>query len=427
MPDPAGAPRLTSVERRALDAIDREWILALLADLVAIPSVGAAETPAQERLAEEMRRLDLEVDVWDIDVRELRRDPDYSAEVHRDEALGVVGTWGGDGPGLMLNGHIDVVPIGDPALWSTPPWEATLRNGRVYGRGTADMKGGLVCALAALRALRTAGLAPAARVSIASVVGEEDGGAGTLATLRRGHTAGAAVIVEPTAGSVCPSQAGALGFRLTVRGAPAHGALRDEGVSAVEKFELVHAALRRLEAGRNAAFSDPLYTRYPLPLALSIGTVRAGEWSSTVPDTLVAEGRYGVAPAESPAAARRAFEDAVAAVDDPWLADHPVVVEWWGGQFHPAATEGDAPIVAAVVAAHAAVTATTAPVNGVPYGSDLRHLVNRGRIPSVLYGPGDARIAHRADEFVPIADLLAVTRSLAVLMLRLDPSYRAGP
>jgi acetylornithine deacetylase len=333
--DPAGAAGLTAAERSVLDAVDRDWIVGLLADLVAIPSVGAAETPAQERVAAEMRGLGLEVDVWDIDMTELCADPDYSAEVERDEALGVVGICGDDGPALMLNGHVDVVPIGDEALWSAPPWTATMRGDRLYGRGTADMKGGLVCALAAIRALRSAGVEPGTRTLIASVVAEEDGGAGTLATLRRGHTADAAVIVEPTAGRVCPSQAGALGFRLIVPGAPAHGAVRNEGVSAVEKFELVHAALRNFEARRNAAFADPLFSGYELPLSLSIGTIRAGEWSSTVPDTLVAEGRYGVGPRESPESGRRAFEDAVASVDDPWLTANPVRVEWWGGQFHP--------------------------------------------------------------------------------------------
>jgi acetylornithine deacetylase len=230
------------------------------------------------------------------------------------------------------------------------------------------------------------------------------------------------VIVEPSAGQVSPSQAGALGFRLTVRGVPAHGAVRDEGVSAVEKFELVHAALRDLETRRNTSFHDARFGGYELPLALSIGTVRAGEWSSTVPDTLVAEGRYGVAPTEDVATARRAFEECLAALDDPWLAANPVQVEWWGGQFHPAETPAGASIIGAVAAAHASVTGAEPRVTGVPYGSDLRLLVNRGRIPCVLYGPGDARIAHRADEFVPVSDLLDVARALAVVIMRFPKS-----
>ena len=420
MSDQAGSAWLTPAERSVLEAVDRPWMVALLTDLVALPSVAGAESPAQERVARAMASLGIDVDTWEIDLAALRTDPDYSAEVERDEAIGVAGTWGGDGATLMLNGHIDVVPVGDESQWETPPWEATTRNGRIHGRGTADMKGGLVCSLAAVKAVLDAGVGPRARILVASVIGEEDGGAGTLATLRRGHTADAAVVVEPTAGTVAPSQAGALGFRITVHGSPAHGAVRREGVSALEKFEVVHAALRGLEARRNAAFSDPLYTAYELPLALSIGTVHAGEWASTVPDTLVCEGRYGVGPHEDPAAAKRVFEHVVAATGDPWLVAHPPTVEWWGGQFHPAVTPADAGIVTAVAACHEAVTGRVAPVAGVPYGSDLRHLVNRGGIATVLYGPGDAQVAHRANEFVPMSDLVTVTRALALLILRFD-------
>ncbi len=106
----------------------------------------------------------------------------------------------GDGAGrdLLLNGHIDVVPAGDEAAWTTPPWDPVVRDGRVYGRGAVDMKGGLCCALFAAKAIRDAGLRLRGRLSVASVVGEEDGGTGTLADILRGHTAHGAVVAEPT-------------------------------------------------------------------------------------------------------------------------------------------------------------------------------------------------------------------------------------
>src|SRR6185503_15935061 len=115
-------------------------------------------------------------------------------------ALGVVGRAAGTGSGKtpVINGHIDVVPAGDLTLWTVPPWSATVADGRVYGRGSADMKGGLCCALAALRAIRAAGLTLDGAVAIQSVVGEEDGGIGTLAALERGHTGDAAIVLEPT-------------------------------------------------------------------------------------------------------------------------------------------------------------------------------------------------------------------------------------
>jgi acetylornithine deacetylase len=434
---PGAAPRehLTDLEVRALRAVDHDALLALLRVLVAIPSFGGRESPAQREVAAWLVGQGFETDVWPIDLVALARHPQYSAEVERDEALGVVGRIGepaslAGGRDLLLNGHVDVVPPGDEALWTSPPWDAAVRDGRIYGRGAVDMKGGLCCALIAAKAVRDAGVRLKGRLSVASVVGEEDGGAGTLATLLRGHCAHGAVVVEPTGLSVVPAQAGSLMFRLVVTGRAAHGCVREEGVSAVEKFLPLFAALRRLEAercgllpgGAGAAGrpDDPLFARYRLPWPIEVGTVRAGDWASSVPGALVADGRYGVAVGERPEVARRALAAAIAraAAEDDWLRDHPPAVEWWGGRFDPAVTDPADPIVAAVIAAAAAVTGQTPPVEGVSYGSDLRLLVNVGDIPTVLFGPGDVRVAHMADEYVPVADLRAATESLVLTALR---------
>lgn len=420
MPDPAGATGLTDAERQAADAVEADWLIEALHTLVSIPSVGGAEDDAQAAVATLMRTLDLDVDQWSIDVADLATHPDYSAEIERKTAVGLVGRSGGAGRQLMFNGHIDVVPVGDASRWSFDPWAATPSGDMIYGRGTCDMKGGLASALAAVAAVHTAGIELDGSVSVASVVGEEDGGLGTLATLLRGHTADGAVIVEPTNLRMLPVQAGSLGFRLTVRGAPAHGALRTEGVSAITKAQPILTALAELEARRNQTVADQLFAEFEVPFALSVGTLRAGEWPSTVPDTLVAEGRYGMAPGESAAGAQAEFEEAIAAAaaSDPWLTDHPPEVTWWGGRFLPAVTSVDADIVAALGSAHRDIVGATADIAGAPYGSDLRHLVNTGRIPSVLYGPGDPRIAHRADECVPVSDLIVAARTLAVLIVR---------
>ena len=305
-----------------------------------------------------------------------------------------------------------------------------MRDGRVYGRGAVDMKGGLCCALFAARAIRDAGLRLRGRLSIASVVGEEDGGTGTLATILRGHTAHGAVVVEPTRLRVVRAQAGSLMFRLTVRGRSAHGCVREEGVSAVESFVPLLLALRRLEAercgvqdGAAAVAGDPrspLFAGYRLPWPIEVGTVHAGDWASSVPDTLVAEGRYGVAVGEDVAAARRAFEGALerAAAADPWLSGHPPEVEWWGGRFDPAETDPADPIVRAMTGAAADVMGSAPPVEGVTYGADMRLLVNVAAIPTVLFGPGDVRVAHMPDEHVPVDDLRAAAQALILTALR---------
>ena len=134
----------------------------------------------------------------------------------------------------------------------------------------------------------------------------------------------------------------------------------------------------------------------------------------------MAEGRYGVAVGEDVAAARRAFEEAIAraAAADPWLAEHPPEVGWWGGRFDPAVTDPADPIVAVVTGAAARITGSAPPVEGVTYGADVRLLVNVGRIPTVLFGPGDVRVAHMPDEYVPIGELRAVAEALVLVALR---------
>jgi acetylornithine deacetylase len=224
-----------------------------------------------------------------------------------------------------------------------------------------------------------------------------------------------------------PACAGALTFRLRVRGRSAHASRRTDGVSAVDKLWPLWRALADLEARRNAV-PDPLMARWPVPYPLSIGVVRAGDWASSVPDLLVAEGRLGVALGEEPAAARRDLEAAVAEAGaaDPWLRDHPAEVEWWGGQFASGQLPEGSDLVARVGAAHrAAVGARGAPAGagdppavwGAPYGSDLRLLTGLGGIPTVHYGPGDSAAAHAPDESVAVAEVHTAARALAVLAL----------
>jgi acetylornithine deacetylase len=253
---------------------------------------------------------------------------------------------------------------------------------------------------------------------LACVPGEEDGGLGSYALLRRGWRADLCVVPEPTSLDLVTANAGALTFRLRVPGRATHASRRTEGVSAVEKFVPVLAALRDLETRRNAAV-DPLMARWPIAYPLSVGRVVSGDWASSVPDLLVAEGRFGVALDESVADARAALEEAVAAAcaADPWLRAHPVTVEWWGGQFASGRLPVDSDLAARMTAAHVAVGGAAPQTTGAPYGSDLRLLSGLGGIPTLHYGPGDAVLAHAPDERVPLPEVATAARALAVLAL----------
>ena len=408
---------------RALDHVDVDEIAQLTRELVRIPSITgtAGECDGQDWVAEQWRASGIETDVWDDEPAALARAPGFpGAETDRDVVRGAAGCLRGTGGGrsLLLGGHVDVVPAGDPALWRADPFDGRLEDGAVWGRGACDMKAGLVCNLAAVRAVQRAGIQLRGDIVLHSVVGEEDGGIGTFATLRRGHRADAAIITEPTNGTVIVANAGALTFRLEVHGRAAHASVRDEGVSAVEKLVPVLDALARLETERNTD-PDPLLADRAIPYALSIGTVHAGEWASTVPDLLVAEGRLGVALDEEPAVARAALEAAVASAcaDDAWLADHPAQVSWPGGQFASGRFPVGHPLLDVVRAATVDAGAPLPSVAGAPYGSDLRLLAAAG-IPTLHIGPGDVRHAHAVDEQVAVSELAWVTRMLILAIVR---------
>lgn len=405
------------------EAVDVDALVATASDLVRIPSWDGQESAAQRFMADAMRSVGLRTDVWTLDLEAVARHEHHATEIERSEALGVVGTLGAEGGGrsLILNGHVDVVPPGDVSLWTRPPFSGEVALGRLHGRGALDMKGGLVAGLFALDALHRSGVTLAGPVHLMSVVGEEDGGLGTLGALIRGWRADGAIVMEPTAGAVAPAQAGCLNFRIRITGRAAHGAVRDEGVSALDRMEPVLASLRALEERRTLRLAgDPLFARYPHPFALCVGTVRGGDWASSVPDHVTLEGRLGLAPGEAPSDARREMAAALeaGARGDAWLAAHPPRLEWWGGRFLGARTDPDHALVRAVHSSAEAVEARSLPLEGMPYGADMGLLSVVGGMPTVLYGAGDIRDAHRPDESVAVDDLAALARSLAVAAMR---------
>lgn len=412
---------------RVLNLLDerRDAMVAALADLVAVPSVSGtdAENDAIAHMAGAFSSIGLDVDHWEIPLVDTMARPDFpGSEVDRREAWGVVGVLRGEGTGegrsLMLNGHVDVVPEGDPGQWTTTAFEPRVADGRLYGRGSCDMKAGMIASLWAVDAIRSAGVRLDGDLLLASVLGEEDGGLGTYATLQRGWRADACVIAEPTSLDLVAANAGALTFRLVVSGLATHAARRTEGVSALEKFIPVHRAILDLEHARNRDTAGT-GSRFPMLYPISIGTVSCGDWASSVPDRLVAEGRLGVQLGEEPAVARAALEEAVAEAcrHDPWLADHPVTVEWWGGQFASGRLPDDSDLLDRVRAAHHTVTGVRNDDWVAPYGSDLRLLTGIGGIPTLQYGPGDALLAHGPDEHVPLDEVITTARTLAVLAL----------
>ncbi len=323
----------------ALGRVDGAALARDVAALVQVPSVTGDERAALERLGELAGDLGLRADLHRHDLAALRTSPDHPGEeAQRSELWGLTVAVPGsspDGPRLALDGHVDVVPPGSVA-WRDGPWSGRISDGRVWGRGSVDMKGGVVAALHALAALGAT--APHGEVVLVAVGSEEDGGLGTFAALERDAAFDACLIPEPTGLDVVCAQAGALTFSGVVHGRSAHAAQRLEGVSAIDRYLPVHHALAEHERRLNADVEHPLMRELELPYPLLVGRLQAGEWSSSVPDRLTFEGRAPVRVGEPPAAARAAVEAAVAEA-----ADGAVELTWPGGQFASGETRADSP------------------------------------------------------------------------------------
>ena len=410
---------LSAVAARAAAAVDRSALIGDLVEIVRIPSITGGEEVAAADLARRLRDAGLTVDSVSPDPASIRSDPAWPGEETTRTALPIViGRIGrAGGRRLILSGHIDVVPPGDIGTWTVDPWSGEIRDGRLFGRGACDMKGGVAAILATVRALVTSGAASQldGEVVVALVPGEEDGGQGTLAAIRAGVTGDLAIIPEPSNLDIVVAHAGAITFRLTVPGQAAHASQRREGVSALDNLMTILRALEADEAARNAAETDPLMTALGLPYPTIVGIVHGGEWASTVLDRVVADGRYGVrlgqSPSDAAAELRRTIDAANAT--DAFLREHPATVEIVGGRFGSGRVPSDHRLPVGLARTIAAVTGRQPTLLGEPYGADMRLFIDEGRTPCVIFGPGDVRVAHSADEHVPIDEVETCARVLA--------------
>jgi acetylornithine deacetylase len=404
--------------------VDRERLVADLTALVRLPSITGSEEGIATWAAGALRDLGLAVETVSPDPAAVRADPAWPGEEMTRTALPVVVGRAGSAGGrrIILSGHLDVVPPGDPATWTVDPWGADIRDDALYGRGACDMKGGVASILAAVRALGAAGDLDRldGELVVAFVPSEEDGGQGTLAAIRAGVTGDLAIITEPSNLDVVVAHAGAITFRLTVPGRAAHASQRREGVSALDNLFVLSQALAADETRRNEAETDPLMTALGLPYPTIIGIVAGGEWASTVLDRVTADGRYGVRLGQSAAEAEselRAAIDAACAAD-PFLRDHPATVEITGGRFGSARVPSDHPLPVGLAETVEAVTGRRPTMLGEPYGADMQMFVNVGATPCVIFGPGDVRVAHSADEHVPLGEVVDCARVLAAWIRR---------
>ena len=323
------------------------------------------------------------------------------------------------GRSLMLQGHVDVVPEGAADLWTTPPFEPDLRNGRMFGRGAADMKAGLAAMVTALAALRRAGLQPAAEVQLAAVIEEECTGNGALAVMHALPRPDACLIPEPGPGhpALYVAEVGVVWAWITVTGRPVHVRDMHAGVNAIEAAYVVMERLRAYEGEMNRAERrHPAFAAENHPVNVNMGTLQGGEWNSSVATRARLGVRVGVMPGHSCHAVRAEIEAMVAALHaDPRLRGASLAVEFKGFMADGCTFPADQPISRAVSALHRDVTGEELRRLNATGLTDARHYVLTGGTQATCYGP-DCENIHGIDESVGLDSIHEVTSVLALLV-----------
>ena len=439
---------LSERERQVVDEIERgrDQLVALASDLIGFDTTARnpEDPPRQERelqefLGERLRRAGAEVEIFEPDPADFVGKPLYRPGMGFDGRPQLVARFPGlptptrAGMSLMLNGHIDAVSAEPFDQWTSHPFRAAVRDGKLYGRGSCDMKGGIACMVYAAEVLARRGVRLAGDLLVTTNTDEESSGAGGLALVLRGVAADAAVVTEPTEFDVWICCRGSSYGTITVPGRPGHAEVyqphwREGGaVNAIEKAQVVLDAIRRLREEWRAR-SDLRHPRLTVPDVLAT-VIEAGEWAVTYP----AECRITIAVIYLPVqtddegwgfAVEREVDEWVAraAAADPWLAENPPRIDWWPNRVMSLEIPPDEPIVAVMSEATADV-GRPGRLSGLDSWYDGATLTRLGGTPAIAYGPpGFPRegrsVAHTIDEHVPVDGLVTCAQGLAVAAMR---------
>jgi acetylornithine deacetylase len=415
--DPALAHRITVAVEDGFEAQ-----LELTKALMRFPSRRGAEHAIQDFVVRQMRERGLAIDRFTMEEAAIAAHPGgapFTPEHSQAPILvGIHRPRTEIGRSLILQGHVDVVPEGPLDMWTTPPFEPTIADGWLYGRGGADMKAGHAANFACLDALTRIGLQPSATVYMQSVVEEESTGNGALMTYLRGYTADAVLIPEPEDEKLVRANVGVLWFEIEVRGAPAHVRDMGAGANAIDAAYRVIENLRLLESELNAQkVGRANFETTDHPINLNIGRIEGGDWASSVPCWCKVQCRLAIYPGVS-------AKDAAAQVvswtnqfsrSDPYLSNNPPVVTFNG--FFAEGYELQPGTDAEAVLARAHEAATGRPLESFMTAGylDTRVYALYNRIPALCYGPISRNI-HAFDEAVDVASLKRITVAMALFV-----------
>lgn len=399
-------------------------MVSFLQALVQQPSTLVKERPAQEIVYRKLKSIGLSVELWEPRISELCVHPafapvewDYNG---RPNVTGVLKGLGG-GKSLALNGHIDVVSPEPLWNWSHDPWGAEIDDNRMYGRGTADMKGGIAMMVLALESLIKTGVKLKGDVYIETVIEEECGGNGALACRVRGHAANAeaAIVTEDTDLTLGICELGVMWFRVRLRSSSGHVAQAHKSINVIESCYPLMQALRNLEAEMNDQINHPNYQSHEHPININIGEINGGHWPSSVPAECSFTFRLSYEPGISNLEMRKRVESCKykASQENPLFHRYPPQVEYYGFQ-----SEGDwinkaHPLVQSFGNAHKAVTQKDLALLVFTGTTDMHSFNLYSKTPAVVYGPRGEN-THTSDEYIELDSIITGAKTLALFILK---------
>lgn len=401
------------------------YMIETLSGFVAAPSISGSEEPAAVFLEQALTDMGLDSERILLNNSLLQDLPLYACPCAPDNGrYNLLARFVPDAPtgrSVLFNGHLDVVPTGPESMWSHPPFSPIVRDGWLHGRGSGDMKAGIVCAMAAYKALALLGVQPAGIVGFNAVLNEEDGGNGSLATVHALKHAlakarltdfDAAIIPEPFGETLLSAQVGVFWIFVDLTGKPAHVAYMNKGVNPIEAGIAVMADLKALEAEWNAPECRPaLFKDEPHPINFNLGTIHGGEWNSSVPCTCTLGIRIGFFPDMPVEEAQRQVSECIRATVARVNADLSVNLRF-EGQFGPGVEfDLEAPAMRALAQAHAKVTGKEPERIACTATTDGRIFRLMTDMPVTCYGPV-ARDIHGIDEAVSLDSMKRVAAAM---------------
>ncbi|WP_022894594.1 ArgE/DapE family deacylase [Agromyces subbeticus] len=409
--------------RRIVDAIDTAFDaqLAFTQELVRHPSLRTQEASAQDLLFDAMRDRGLEMDRWDLDPEELATHPGAGRVAVSYENVGnVVGTYRPEreeGRSLILNGHVDVVPEGPLDEWSRSPWDAPILDGWLYGRGSGDMKAGLVANLFAFDAIRAAGLEPTGRIHFQSVVEEECTGNGSLSALQRGYRADAVLIPEPEEDMLVRANTGVIWFTMRVAGRPIHPREMSAGFNAIDAAYHVMSRLRELEARWNADKGQHrFFEDLEHPINFNLGGIRGGDWPSSVPAWCELDVRVALYPGVTADAAWAEIQECLSSVTADEAGNPLEAIATRNGFYAEGyVLEEGSDAESVLRGAHREVFNDELKSFTTPGYLDGRVFALYADMPALVYGPISEAI-HGYDERVDVESVRRITKSIALFI-----------